>query len=60
MIQQLTDSEMKEECIIHALKVRRSLDLGDFCRFFKLYQQAPNMGRYLITVFIAKYRTICL
>lgn len=48
------------EPIQHALKVRKALASGNFGRFFKLYTSAPNMGGYLMDVFIDKYRVLTL
>lgn len=59
-LRQLTDDEKKEDCIIHALNVRKALASGNYGRFFKLYKDAPNMGFYLIGIFIDKHRIICL
>jgi len=33
---------------------------GNYGRFFKLYRTAPNMGGYLMDVFIDKHRIINL
>lgn len=44
----------------HALKVRIALAQGNYCRFFKLYRDAPNYGANLIDVFIDKIRILSL
>jgi hypothetical protein len=44
----------------HALEVRKSLACGNYARFFKLYLSAPNMGTYLMEIFIEKHRILCL
>jgi len=59
-LRQLTDDEKKQDCIIHALNVRKALATGNYGRFFKLYKDAPNMGQYLIGIFIDKHRILCL
>ena len=59
-LRQLTEEEKKEESIDHALKVRKALATGNYGRFFKLYQTAPNMGTYLMGIFIDKHRILCL
>jgi hypothetical protein len=59
-LRQLTDEEKKQDCIIHALNVRKALATGNYGRFFKLYKDAPNMGQYLIGIFIDKHRIMCL
>lgn len=45
---------------MHALKVRIALSQGNYCRFFKLYREAPNQGASLIDVFIDKIRILSL
>ena len=59
-LRKLTDEEKKEEGIIHALKVRKALATGNYGRFFKLYKDAPNMGAFLMGIFIDKHRIMCL
>ena len=59
-LRKLTTDEKKEEGIIHALKVRKALATGNYGRFFKLYQSAPNMGGHLMAIFIDKHRILCL
>lgn len=46
--------------MMHALKVRIALSQGNYCRFFKLYSEAPNAGASLIEVFIDKIRILSL
>lgn len=60
VMKQLTDAEKNQEPIQHALHVRLALAQGNYARFFKLYQSAPNMGFYLMEVFIEKHRIMCL
>lgn len=60
MMKKLTAEEKKDPCVTHALDVRKALAQGNYGRFFKLYQEAPNMGVHLINVFIDKHRTLCL
>ena len=45
----------------HALAVRSSLAMGDYCNFFRLYHEAPNMSGYLMDEFLFKerIRTLC-
>ena len=59
-MQKLSDDEKKEAPIEHALQVRRALAQGNYGRFFKLYQTAPNMGAFLMETFISKHRILCL
>lgn len=60
MLKTLTFEEKMCEPIQHALKVREALASGNFGRFFKLYRVAPNMGGYLMDVFIERYRVMNL
>jgi hypothetical protein len=60
MLKSLTFEEKMCEPIQHALNVRKCLASGNFGRFFKLYRDAPNMGGYMMDVFIDKIRTISL
>lgn len=56
----LTKEETSYEGVHHALEVRKSLALGNYGRFFKLYRIAPNMSPYLMDIFIDKHRILCL
>ena len=60
VMKQLTGPEKLQECIKHALQVRKALADGNYARFFKLYRTAPNMGFYLMDVFVEKHRIMCL
>ena len=60
VMREMTDDEKLEECIKHAMQVRSALATGNYVRFFKLYLDAPNMGKYLMDVFIEKHRILCL
>lgn len=44
------------ECVQHALMVRSSLAKGNYHKFFRLYENAPNMGGYLIDQFVNRER----
>lgn len=56
----LTAAEKKERAIRHALDVRSSLALGNYHRFFQLYMDTPNMGAYLMDMFIVRERLAAL
>ena len=60
MLKQLSPEEKRQEPMQHALKVRIALAQGNYCRFFKLYRDAPNSGANLIDVFIDKIRILSL
>lgn len=42
--------------INHAIQVMKSLNEPNYFNFFKLYKNAPNMGKYLIEPFIPRLR----
>ncbi|KAI9268704.1 SAC3/GANP/Nin1/mts3/eIF-3 p25 family-domain-containing protein [Sporodiniella umbellata] len=48
------------ECVQHALMVRSSLAKGNYHRFFRLYEEAPNMGGYLMDQFANRERVDAL
>ena len=52
----LTTAEKEENAIKHALNVRSSLALGNYHRFFRLYLDTPNMGAYLMDMFVVRER----
>ncbi|OAA57059.1 sac3 ganp domain containing protein [Niveomyces insectorum RCEF 264] len=59
-IKDLTPAETREEPIQHALQVRSSLALGNYHRFFQLYLSTPNMGAYLMDMFVGRERLAAL
>ena len=56
----LTPAEKQEAPIKHALEARSALALGNYHRFFKLYIDTPNMGAYLMDMFVARERLAAL
>ncbi|CAG8975843.1 hypothetical protein HYALB_00010239 [Hymenoscyphus albidus] len=56
----LTTAEKKEKAIKHALDVRSALALGNYHRFFRLYLDTPNMGAYLMDMFVVRERLAAL
>jgi hypothetical protein len=56
----LTTAEKEEQAIKHALNVRSSLALGNYHRFFRLYLDTPNMGAYLMDMFVIRERLAAL
>jgi len=60
LLKYLSPEETKSEPIEHALNVRKALAQGNYGRFFKLFRIAPNMGRHLMDIFLAKHRILCL
>ena len=56
----LTPLDKQEQAVKHALEVRSSLALGNYHKFFRLYLDTPNMGAYLIDMFIVRERLSAL
>ncbi|KPM45314.1 hypothetical protein AK830_g1126 [Neonectria ditissima] len=56
----LTAAEKEERAIKHALEVRSSLALGNYHKFFQLYLDTPNMGAYLMDMFVVRERLAAL
>ncbi|KAI9719945.1 MAG: hypothetical protein M1828_005983 [Chrysothrix sp. TS-e1954] len=52
----LTQADHKEPAVKHALQARSALALGNYHRFFRLYLTTPNMGAYLMDMFIGRER----
>lgn len=59
-IADLTPAEKKEVPIKHALDVRSALVLGNYHKFFQLYLDTPNMGAYLMDMFVVRERLAAL
>ena len=56
LLAELTPADKAQKPVKHALDVRSSLALGNYHKFFKLYLEAPNMGAYLMDMFIKRER----
>lgn len=52
----VTPEDKKDEAVKHALDVRSALALGNYHRFFQLYLDTPNMGAYLMDMFVLRER----
>lgn len=60
VLSELTPADKQEEAIKHALDVRSALALGNYHKFFQLYLRVPNMGAYLMDMFIERERLAAL
>ena len=56
----LTPTEKSDPAIKHALDARSALALGNYHRFFQLYLLTPNMGAYLMDMFVGRERLAAL
>ncbi|EPS30752.1 hypothetical protein PDE_05704 [Penicillium oxalicum 114-2] len=52
--------DKKSSAVKHALDVRSALALGNYHRFFQLYLDTPNMGAYLMDMFVDRERLTAL
>ncbi|KAI1345092.1 SAC3/GANP/Nin1/mts3/eIF-3 p25 family-domain-containing protein [Xylariaceae sp. FL0016] len=59
-IADLTTADKEEVPIKHALNVRSALALGNYHKFFQLYLDVPNMGAYLMDMFVKRERLAAL
>ena len=60
----LTTADKQKPSVQHALQVRSALASGNYHKFFRLYDDAPYMGPYLLDMFVQRERiaamaTIC-
>jgi len=56
----LTPAEKKDPAVKHALDARSALALGNYHKFFQLYLLTPNMGAYLMDMFVGRERLAAL
>lgn len=52
----LTQDEKIDLVIKHALKMRSAWSLSNYHSFFQLYPTTPNMGGYLLDLFVERER----
>ncbi|KAI9652211.1 MAG: hypothetical protein M1831_007120 [Alyxoria varia] len=60
LLANLTVADRKPRAVKHALAVRSALAVGNYHRFFKLYLDTPNLGGYLIDMFLDRERLAAL
>ena len=56
----LSAADKQDPAVKHALDVRSALALGNYHRFFQLYLDTPNMGAYLMDMFVDRERLSAL
>lgn len=56
----LTAADKQDPAVKHALDVRSAVALGNYHRFFQLYLDTPNMGAYLMDMFVDRERLSAL
>ncbi|KAA8650092.1 hypothetical protein EYZ11_001325 [Aspergillus tanneri] len=56
----LTPADKRDSAVKHALDVRSAIALGNYHRFFQLYLDTPNMGAYLMDMFVDRERLTAL
>lgn len=56
----LTPADKRQPAVQHALNVRSALALGNYHKFFRLYLDTPNMGGYLMDMFVGRERLAAL
>lgn len=60
VLSELTMADKADRAVKHALDVRSALALGNYHRFFQLFLETPNMGAYLMDMFVARERLAAL
>lgn len=56
----LTTAEKQMESVSHALQVRAALASGNYIKFFRLYQETPYLGAYLLDMIVSRERLAAL
>lgn len=56
----LTSADKQYPAVKHALAVRASLATGNYHKFFRLFNESPNMGAYLMDMFVNRERVAAL
>lgn len=60
VLSELTQTVREEPAVKHALEVRSALASGNYHRFFRLFLDPPNMGAYMMDMFIERERIAAL
>ncbi|KAL1302006.1 hypothetical protein AAFC00_002458 [Neodothiora populina] len=56
----LTAQDKENAAVKHALQTRTALATGNYHKFFRLFNEAPNMGAYLMDMFVDRERLSAL
>ena len=56
----LSEEQRSNDAVDHALKVRSAIAVGNYSQLFQLYAKAPNMGAYLMDLFVPRERSSAL
>lgn len=60
VLSDLTPADREEPAVKHALEVRSALASGNYHRYFQLFLDTPNMGGYLMDMFVGRERLAAL
>jgi len=60
LLAQLNPSEKSDPGVAHALQVHASLATSNYVRFFRLFNNAPNMSGYILDHFVERERMSAL
>lgn len=60
LMAELTTKHKSDECIAFALNLRAAWAMSNYCKFFKLFQQAPKMAGYLVDWFTERERKLAI
>ena len=60
LIGALSDEEKENAAVKHSLLLRAALSQSNYCRFFQLVNETPNMGAYLLDHFVNRERISAL
>ena len=57
---EITLEDRTYAAVTHAMETRRALAIGNYRKFFKLYLDTPNLGGYLMDLFVARERVAAM
>ena len=60
LLAQLTPAEKSDPGVHHALQVHAALATSNYVRFFRLFNNAPNMSGYILDHFVERERMSAL